>query len=250
MVGRHQPATFLRVEVERAAGVEEFGQLVAGPPRAPPGDGERAPGRADDGGRLGDRLANRCDRARRFRREPLVKHQARRHRLAQDVGGGLQVRGSRFAVVAGRGGDRRVKLAHDLFGDARGPGVPGHGRQDGGVGNVLKGRHVRLRARGAATDQQHRDAGKVDIGHPGHAVGHPPGRPWPGRRPVRRSVRHARAPCAPPPLRPERPRSESPAGRSSPRSAGCGPPGGRTPGSPPGVAGRARPTRLRSADRC
>ena len=177
MIGRHQPAAFLRVEIERAAGVEQPHQRGAGLPRAATGDDQRTPGGPEGVDRLrnGGRLWH--EKARRLGLDPFVEHQLRGHRRAQHVGRDLDIDRTGLAHIAHGARDRFVELAHHLLGDAGGARHAGDRPQDVDMRDVLQRPHIGLRARRASADQQHRRARERGVGHGGDRIGHArPGR--------------------------------------------------------------------------
>ena len=172
MVGRHQAAAFLGIEIDGAAGVEQPDQLGAGLPRAAAGDDQRTPRRPDDVDRLRHRGRLGQEQARRLRLQPLVEHQLRRHRCAQNVGRDLDIDRAGLAQIAHRPRHRLVELAHHLLGDAGGARRARHRPQNIDVRDVLQRTHIGLRARRATADQQHRRARERGIGHGRDRVGH------------------------------------------------------------------------------
>ncbi len=171
MIGGHQAAALLSVEIERAAGVEKAHELGASIAGAAPSDHQRAPSRPQgvDGQR--DVGGVRRHEAGRLCRHPFREHELRGDRCAQHVGRNLDVDRPRLAHVAHGARDGLVEFAHHLLGDAGGARCPRHRPQDVDVGNVLQRAHIGLRSRRAAADQQHRCAGERGVRHGGDGVG-------------------------------------------------------------------------------
>ena len=177
MCRRHQPARFLRVEVEGAGAIEEADKLGRGSARSPPRHDERTLGAPQRLDRLGDRRRVRRDTPRTPRPHPLLEHEAVGHVGAQDVGWDLEIDGAWLAHVAEGAADRLVELSDHLVGDAQSAGSARHRPQNVDVRDVLQRPHVDLRARRAAADQQHWRAGQRSVGDGRHRVRHArPGR--------------------------------------------------------------------------
>ena len=167
-----QAAALLRVQVHRAAGVEQPGQCGAAATRAAPGDHQRAPrrtqqrGGAQHVGRVGPQYAAR------LRGHVLVEHHRVGHRLAQHVGRDLHVhRPGRVAVAVGHR-PRLVEVARDLVGGAQRARAARDRRHDRHVVDALQRAEIVLWHRRAAADQEHRHTLQVRVGHRGHTVGH------------------------------------------------------------------------------
>jgi hypothetical protein len=167
----HQPATLLRIQIDRAAGVEQAHERFAGVARAATCDDERALGAPD---RLSRRLHGfglRRQAARRLGPQPILQHQLGRHMGAQHVSRNFDIGRPRLAGVAEGARHRLIQLAYDLIGDAGGARIAADRLQQIDMRDVLQRPHIGLRARGAAADQQHRRAGERGVGHRGHTVG-------------------------------------------------------------------------------
>jgi hypothetical protein len=153
MIGGHQAAVFLRVEVEGAGGVEEAQQRRSGAARPAPGDDERALRRPEHIDRRGDRRRLGQQPARRLGLHPLVEHELRRHMGTQHVDRDFGVDRAGLAGITGRARHRLVELAHDLLGDVE---RPRRARDRPDMRDALQRPHVCLRTRRAAADQQDR----------------------------------------------------------------------------------------------
>ena len=171
MIGRHQAAALLGVEIERAGGIEQAQQLGRRAARAAAGDDQRALRRPEHVDRLRDRRRIGRRPPCRLRLHPFVEHELRRHMRAQHVGRDFDIDRAGLARVAHRARDRLVELADHLIGDAQRSRRPRHRTQDIDMRDVLQRPHVGLRARRAAADQQHRRARERGIGHGGDGVG-------------------------------------------------------------------------------
>ena len=167
------PAAFLSVQVERIARVEEAGERLRGPTGTAAADDKRALGLAEFGQGRADGVRVGLQTPRRCRADPVVQHQLLGQVLAQNVGRDFDVGRAGLAQVAHGAGDGFVHLTEGLFRHACGARAAGHRFQDVDVRNVLERPHVGLRTRGAAADEQDRDAGERGVRHRGHRVGNP-----------------------------------------------------------------------------
>jgi hypothetical protein len=102
MIGGHQAAAFLRVEVEGAGGVEQAQQRRSGAARPAPGDDERALRRPEHIDRRGDRRRLGQQPARRLGLHPFVEHELRRHAATQHVDRDFGVDRAGLAGIAAR----------------------------------------------------------------------------------------------------------------------------------------------------
>ena len=171
MFGRHQAAAFLRVEIERAGGVEQAHERRAAPARAAAGDDQRPLGAPERVDRRGDSRRIGGQSPRRLVLHPFVEHELRRHRRAQHVGGYFDIDRPRLTGVTHGAGDGLVQFADHLIGHAQRARRAADRAQQIDMRNILQWPHIGLRPRRAAADQQHRRARERGIGHRGHRVG-------------------------------------------------------------------------------
>ena len=164
-------AALLRVEIHRAGAVEEPHELAAAAHRTAAGQHQRALRFANHPRRLLDVGRIRRETARRLGIEPLAQHELRGDRLAQHVGGNLDVDGPRRVAVARGGRIRLVEIAQHVVGEAQRARHARDRPHDVDVRDALQWTEIVLRDGRAAADQQHRDALELRVGHRGHAVG-------------------------------------------------------------------------------
>ena len=171
MVGRHEAPRFLRIEISRAARIEQRLQCGGRAHSAAAADDQRAPRSREQRRCVLDRLRV-GQRTRRCTPRQVLGHRGRRgDQRSQHVGRDLDVRRTRQLTRAVRAGDGVVELAHDLVGDAQRARNARERAQDLDVRRALQRTHPVLPCRRTAADDEHRRALEIGIGHRRHAVG-------------------------------------------------------------------------------